>query len=75
MKTDFLNTLLKEPDAFSKYVEFLINYRGQKLENCYLNTKKGIYSLLSFLNKGKKKSFILDLITTFESAVCCILLV
>ena len=52
MKTDFLNALLKEPDAFSKYVEFLINYRGRKLENCYLNTEEIIYSLLSFLNKG-----------------------
>ena len=33
MKHDFLNTILKEPDGFSKYVQFLINYRGRKLEN------------------------------------------
>ena len=26
MKPDFLNTILKEPDDFSKYVKFLINY-------------------------------------------------
>ena len=53
MKPDFLNTLLKEPDAF--YVEFLINYRGRKLEHCevasYVPTEEIIYSLLSFLNK------------------------
>ena len=28
MKPDVLNTLLKEPDGFSKYVKFLMNYRG-----------------------------------------------
>ena len=42
MKPDFLNTLLKEPDGFSKYVKILINYRGRKLENCYLNTEEKI---------------------------------
>ena len=26
MKPDFLNTILKEPDGFSKYVKFLINF-------------------------------------------------
>ena len=31
MKPDFLNTLLKEPDAFWKYKKFLINNRGRKL--------------------------------------------
>ena len=39
---DFLNTLLKEPDGFSKYIKFLINYRGQILENCYLNMKETV---------------------------------
>ena len=28
MEPDFLNALLKEPNGFSKYVKFLINYRG-----------------------------------------------
>ena len=42
MKPDFLNILLKEPDGLSKYVKFLINYRGRKLENCYLNTEEKI---------------------------------
>ena len=42
MKPDFLSTLLKEPDGFSEYAKFLINYRGQKLENCYLNTEEKI---------------------------------
>ena len=56
------NPFLKERDDFSKYVKFLINYWDQKLENCYLNTEQKI-----------KKSLILDLITTFGSAVCCIL--
>ena len=42
MKPDFLNTLLKEPDGFSKYVKFLINYPGRKLEYCYLNTEEKI---------------------------------
>ena len=42
MKPDVLNTLLKEPDGFSKYVKILINYRGRKLENCYLNTEEKI---------------------------------
>ena len=32
MERDFLNTLLKEPDSFSKYVKRLINYRDRKLE-------------------------------------------
>ena len=32
MEPDFLNTLLKEPDGFSKYVKRLINDRGRKLE-------------------------------------------
>ena len=26
MEPDFLNTLLKEPNGFSKHVKFLINY-------------------------------------------------
>ena len=39
-KTDFLSTLLKEPQGFSEYVKFLINYWGQKLENCYLNMEE-----------------------------------
>ena len=42
MKTVFLNTILKEPDGFLKYVKFLINYRDQKLENCYLITEEKI---------------------------------
>ena len=40
MKPDFLNTILKEPDGSSKYVKFLIKYRDQKLENCYLTREK-----------------------------------
>ena len=39
---DFSNTLLKEPDDFSKYVKFLINCRGRKLENCYFNMEEKI---------------------------------
>ena len=39
MKPDFLNTILKEQDGFAKHVKFLINYRGRKLENCYLTTE------------------------------------
>ena len=42
MKPDFLNILLKEPDGFSKYVKFLINYQDQKSGNCYLNTEEKI---------------------------------
>ena len=42
VKPDFLNTILKEPDGFSKYVKFLINYRDRKLENCYLTTEEKI---------------------------------
>ena len=42
MKPDFLNTLSKKPDGFSNYVKFLINYRGQKLKNCYLNMEEKI---------------------------------
>ena len=42
MKTVFLNTILKEPDGFLKFVKFLINYRDQKLENCYLTTGEKI---------------------------------
>ena len=42
MKLDFLNTLLKELDGFSKYVKFLINYPGRKLENSYFNTEEKI---------------------------------
>ena len=42
MKPDFLSTLLKEPDGFSEYVKFLINYQDWKLENCYLNTEEKI---------------------------------
>ena len=42
MKTVFLNAILKEPDGFLKYVKFLINYRDQKLENCYLTTEEKI---------------------------------
>ena len=34
VKPDFLNTILKEPDGFSKYMKFLMSYRGRKLENC-----------------------------------------
>ena len=33
---DFLNTLLKETDGFSKYVKFSINYRGRKLSHALL---------------------------------------
>ena len=40
MKPDFLSTLLKEPDGFSEYVKFLINYQGRQLENCYPNTEE-----------------------------------
>ena len=39
MKSYFLTTILKEPNGFSKYVKFLINYRGRKSENCYLTTE------------------------------------
>ena len=42
IKPDFLNTNLKEPDGFAKYVKFLINYRHQKLENCCLTTEEKI---------------------------------
>ena len=42
MEPDFLNALLKEPNGFSKYVKFLINYWGRKLENCYLDTEEKI---------------------------------
>ena len=42
MKPDFLSPLLKETDGFSEHVTFLINYRGRKLENCYLNTEEKI---------------------------------
>ena len=42
MKPDFLDTILKEPDGFSKYVKILINYRGRKLENCYLTENEKI---------------------------------
>ena len=28
MKSDFLSTLLKEPDDFSEYIKFLVNYQG-----------------------------------------------
>ena len=34
MKPDFLDPILKEPDGFSKYIKFLMNYQGRKLENC-----------------------------------------
>ena len=34
--TDFLNTLLKETDGFSKYVKLSINYRGRKLSHALL---------------------------------------
>ena len=33
---DFLNTLLKETDGFSKYVKLSINYRGRKLSHALL---------------------------------------
>ena len=36
MKPDFLNTLLKEPDGFSKYVKLFINYQGRKLFHAML---------------------------------------
>ena len=42
MKPDFLNTSLKDPDDFSKFVKFLINYRGRKFGNCYLTTEEKI---------------------------------
>ena len=42
MKPDFLSTPLKEPDGFSEYVKFLINYQDRKLENCYRNTEEKI---------------------------------
>ena len=51
-RPDFLNKILKEPDDFSKYVKFLINYRGRKSENRYITTEEKIYSVLSFFNKG-----------------------
>ena len=40
MKPDVLNTILKAPDDFSKYVKFLINYQGRKLENIASLSKK-----------------------------------
>ena len=36
MKLDFLNTLLRKPDGFSKYVKLLIKYRGQKWSHVLL---------------------------------------
>ena len=42
MKSRFLNTLLKEPDGFSKYIKFLINYQGRKLEDCHLDIEEKI---------------------------------
>ena len=36
MKPDFLNTLLKEPDGFSKYIKLFINYQGRKLFHAML---------------------------------------
>ena len=42
MEPNFLNTHIKEPNGFSKYIKFLINYRGRKLGNCYLNTEEKI---------------------------------
>ena len=68
-----LTLLLKETDGFLNYVKFLINYWGRKLGNCYLNTEEKDQSLIC-LTLLKKKSLILDLITTFGSAVCGILL-
>ena len=35
-----LTPFLKETDGFLKYVKFLINYWGRKLQNCYLNTEE-----------------------------------
>ena len=42
VKPNFLNTILKEPRGFSKYVKLLIYYRGRKLENCYLAMEEKI---------------------------------
>ena len=36
MKPDFLNTLLKEPDGFSKYVKLFMNYQGRELSHAML---------------------------------------
>ena len=43
MEPDFIKALLKEPAGLSKYVKFLINYRGRKLENCYFNTESKFF--------------------------------
>ena len=36
VKRDFLNTILKNQMVSQNTYNFLINYRGRKLENCYL---------------------------------------
>ena len=48
MKPNLLNTLLKKPDGFSKYLKLLINHRGQKLEHFYRNTEKKLVTTIFF---------------------------
>ena len=55
MKPDFLNTILKEQDGFSKYVKFLINYQGRKLENYCLTTEKKLVTSIFFEQRIKGK--------------------
>ena len=57
MKCDFLNTILKEPDGFSKYAKVLINYQGRKLKNCYLTHygRKNLVTTIFFEQRIKEK--------------------
>ena len=55
MKPNLLNTILKEPGGFSKYIKFLINYRGRKLENCYLYGRKNLVTTIFFEQRIKEK--------------------
>ena len=75
-KTDFLSTLLKEPQGFSEYVKFLINYCGPKLQNCYLNMEEKNLSLLSFKQRIKEKlntwKLWLLLLRVLFAVFCCI---
>ena len=52
MEPDFVNTLLKERDGFSKYVNFLINYRDRKLEIFY--GRKHLVTTIFFEQKIKE---------------------
>ena len=41
-ETGFSKHNFKEPDGFSKYVKFSINYQGWRLENCYRTKEEKI---------------------------------